>query len=173
MKLKIILYNINHYLRRIAYPLSRTVNSFGTIVFLLGMMFITTGDVISRYFLNSPIPGAFELVQLMLAGLVFFGLAHTATQKRHIVVEILFVKLPEMAQVIVAVITSLLSIGLFIVTVFGIVDLVQVQWEANTVTSVLEIPIYPVAIAMAFGVALLCLVLLTEMMDCLTEEHWK
>jgi len=173
MKLKVVLHNMNRILRGIVYPLSRAVNSFGTIIFLLGMMFITTGDVIARYFLNSPIPGAFELAELMLAGVVFFGLAYTAAQKRHIVVEILFVNLPERVRTIVAVMTSLFSICLFLVTVLGIIELVQVQREANAVTSVLEIPIYPVTIAIAFGVALLCLVLLTEIMDCLTKEQGK
>jgi len=168
MKSVSVVVKINNILRNVVYPLSRIINIFGSII-LLGMMFITMVDVILRYLLNYPIPGAYELVQLMLVLVVFFGLAYTATQKGHIVVEILFLVLPKTVQAIIAIMTSILGIGIFIVAVVSVVQLINVHVDSHAVSGVLEIPLYPISIAVAFGIALLCLVLLTEMIDLLTK----
>ena len=162
----------NTVLRKVVNPLSRTDNIIGT-AFLLGMMLLTTGDVISRYFINYPIPGTFELVEFMLSIVIFFGLAYTAVQKGHIIVDLLFLLLPGRVRLVVAVITVLLSIALFIVALIGVIQLIIMHIQTHAVSSVLEIPVYPFTIAIAFGIALLCLVLFTEMLTCINEGPEK
>jgi TRAP-type C4-dicarboxylate transport system permease small subunit len=56
---------------------------------LFGMMLLTTADVGGRYFFNSPILGAVELTQLMLAALVFLSLPVVCWRQEHVSVDLL------------------------------------------------------------------------------------
>lgn len=56
---------------------------------LFGMMLLTTLDVTGRYFFNSPILGAVELTQLMLAALVFLSLPVVCWRQEHVSVDLL------------------------------------------------------------------------------------
>ncbi|MDH5750734.1 MAG: TRAP transporter small permease [Rhodospirillales bacterium] len=53
------------------------------------MMFLTTGDIVLRWIANSPIFGAFELVELSLVSLVFLSLPKVFIGNKHIVVNAL------------------------------------------------------------------------------------
>ena len=46
----------------------------GAAVLLFAMMVLTFVDVWGRYFFNSPVPGGFEVTELMMAALIFAGL---------------------------------------------------------------------------------------------------
>ena len=64
-------------------------------VFALGaLMFLGAIDVIGRYVFNYPIMGALEISQILLAALVFFGLAYTQMGRKHITVGLAYAKLP-------------------------------------------------------------------------------
>lgn len=70
---------------RIVVPL------FGGIaaIILFCMMCLTCADVIGRYFLNNPIFGAFELTEMMMAGLIFLGLPLVTLGQDHVTVDVL------------------------------------------------------------------------------------
>ena len=53
------------------------------------MMLLTCSDVIGRYFLNRPIYGAFELTEMMMAGLIFVGLPLVTLRQEHVTVDVL------------------------------------------------------------------------------------
>lgn len=59
-------------------------------VLLVGMAGLTLADVILRYGLNSPVPGAFEITQLMLATLIFSALPLTTGAGDHVEVDIFY-----------------------------------------------------------------------------------
>ena len=44
-------------------------------ILLFCLMTLTCIDVIGRYFFNTPVTGGFELTEMMLAALIFFGLS--------------------------------------------------------------------------------------------------
>ncbi|MGP9576065.1 TRAP transporter small permease [Halomonas sp. AOP42-D2-25] len=56
---------------------------------LFGMMLLTTADVAGRFFFNSPILGAVELTQLMLAAVVFLSLPVVCWREEHVSVDLL------------------------------------------------------------------------------------
>jgi TRAP-type C4-dicarboxylate transport system permease small subunit len=137
-------------------------------VFLFGIMVLTVCDVVSRYCFNYPIMGTIELVELMLAIMVFLGLAY-ATQKGHIVVEVIFILLPVKARAIVAFITSLMGLGFFIAVLFSMIIIAKEQIANNNLSGVLKMPIYPVTIAIVLAVAVMWLVLLVEFLGGLIK----
>ncbi|SEP16632.1 TRAP-type C4-dicarboxylate transport system, small permease component [Salinihabitans flavidus] len=58
-------------------------------VFLLLMMLVTVVDVTGRYFLNAPLPGAFEMTQFLMAAIVYSGLPNVSQRESHITIDLL------------------------------------------------------------------------------------
>jgi TRAP-type transport system small permease protein len=58
-------------------------------VLLLAMMLVTAIDVFGRYLLSSPLPGAFEITEIMLALIVFIGLPLVCLHEENISVTLL------------------------------------------------------------------------------------
>ncbi len=63
-------------------------------VLVLLMMAVTTVDVAGRYFLNRPLPGAFEVTEMAMALVIFAGLSLAAGRREHITVNLLEARLP-------------------------------------------------------------------------------
>src|SRR4051794_36826911 len=57
-------------------------------IILFVLMLLTCTDVIGRYFFNSPIHGAFEVTEIMLACLIFTGLPLVTLRQEHITVDV-------------------------------------------------------------------------------------
>jgi TRAP-type C4-dicarboxylate transport system, small permease component len=56
-------------------------------------MIVVSLDVLSRFFLNSPILGAMEFSLLLMISIVYFGLGYTEYTNRHISINIIYNKL--------------------------------------------------------------------------------
>jgi TRAP-type C4-dicarboxylate transport system permease small subunit len=61
---------------------------------VMAMMLLTFADVIGRYAFSRPIPGAFEITEVLLAGLVFLGLPLVTARGEHVSVHLLDDRLP-------------------------------------------------------------------------------
>ena len=57
---------------------------------LMGLVALTVVDVVGRYVLTAPLPGAFELTELMLGALVFAALPLATMTGEHVAVDALF-----------------------------------------------------------------------------------
>jgi len=57
---------------------------------LMGLAGLTVADVVGRYVLTAPLPGAFELTELMLGALVFAALPLATMTDEHVAVDALF-----------------------------------------------------------------------------------
>jgi TRAP-type C4-dicarboxylate transport system permease small subunit len=69
--------------------LAGRVLGIGAGALLLAMTALTVADVLGRYLLARPIPGAFELTQIMLALLIFLGLPLVSARDGHVAVSLL------------------------------------------------------------------------------------
>ena len=69
---------------------------------LLGLVALTVADVIGRYVLTAPLPGAFELTELMLGALVFAALPLATMTGEHVAVDALFDASPPRLQTALA-----------------------------------------------------------------------
>ena len=78
-------------------------------IILFVMMTLTCADVIGRYFLNSPVAGAFEVTEMLLACLIFTGLPLVTLRQEHITVDVLDGVTPDAVLRIQHVIASLIA----------------------------------------------------------------
>lgn len=63
------------------------LGAIGAVV-LFAMMLLTCVDVVGRYFLSSPVRGAFELTEVGLALLIFTGLPLVTLKQEHVTVDV-------------------------------------------------------------------------------------
>lgn len=66
-------------------------------VLLFVLMALTCADVVGRYFFNSPIFGAFEITEMLLAALIFAGLPLVTLRGEHVTVDVLDAITPDWA----------------------------------------------------------------------------
>ena len=157
-----------HLLERPVTLISRLTNSVGVGI-LMVMMFLTAGDVCLRYFLSRPIPGAYELNEFMLVVVVFLGLAHTAVKRGHVIVGVVVTRLPPRIRAVLDTITNLLGLVFFSLITWRAMVQVKVLWLSNAKSGVLSIPAAPFVFVVGFGSAVLCLVLLLNVLYSLAK----
>ncbi len=63
-------------------------------VLLFGMMLLTFADVVGRYLFNRPIPGSFEVTELLLLVLIFAGLPLVSHADEHVTMDFIDRVLP-------------------------------------------------------------------------------
>ena len=148
-------------LERFANPLSRIADSAGRVILAL-MVLLITSDVVLRYFFNRPIRGSYELVQFMLALLVFLGLAYTQTKKGHVSITLVTSKLSPSQMSVAESATYLLCLIIFSLITWRCILQAEVLRTSGTSSDVLSIPNFPFMWVVVFGSALLCLIFLID-----------
>ncbi len=135
-------------MKRFDVVLQRALGVTSAVV-LFAMMLVTAVDVAGRYVFNKPIPGGFELTEILLAALIYCGLPLVSARREHIVIDTfdpMFSKalkrgLDMVAEVVCAV--ALAGVGwLIFLRANRIV-------EYGDTTSVLKLPLAPVVYLMA------------------------
>ncbi|MGM0701774.1 MAG: TRAP transporter small permease [Pseudomonadota bacterium] len=82
---------------------------------LFAMMLLTTADVAGRFFFNSPILGAVELTQLMLAAVVFLSLPVVCWREEHVSVDLLDALFPaRLVWIRQAIVNLIVTVALWV-----------------------------------------------------------
>ncbi len=118
-------------------------------VVLAVMMAMTFFDVIGRYLFNRPIVGTVDLTELYMGLIVYLGIGATTYGRNHIRVDIVTTRLPPglrrvfdlLAEAISAVVAGLICWQLWVIAAETV--------TYNALTRVWEVPVYPVAYAIA------------------------
>jgi TRAP-type C4-dicarboxylate transport system permease small subunit len=133
---------------------------------IVAMMSLTCADVILRLF-RRPIPGTYEIVSFLGVIAVSFAMAHTTAQRGHVAVSLIVQLFPKKLQGIIEGIISL----------FGAVLFGLIAWQcllygldcqrAGEVSLTLQFPFYPVIYGVALCAAVVCLVLLVDLVGAI------
>jgi len=120
---------------------------------LAAMMFLMAADVVCRYLFNSPIPGALELVEYLMAITVPLSIAYCTATRSPVSVEMIVERFPHRIQYGVAIVVSILMlVFLAIVSRQSILNVFD-SYESKITSAVLHIPAYPFAIPVALGMS--------------------
>jgi TRAP-type C4-dicarboxylate transport system permease small subunit len=133
-------------------------------VFMLALLvLIGTIDVVGRYFFNTPIKGALEGGEILLAGIVLFGLAYTLATESHVRVDTFVVLFHPRMQAKIGVVMSAVSFVLFGLIGWQGAEVAIQSWERQRAVDVLNIPVAPFQFFVTLGALAVCLELLVEM----------
>jgi TRAP-type C4-dicarboxylate transport system permease small subunit len=158
--------NIAVKMERTVGPISSVLNAVGTGVLFL-LMVLTAADVSLRYFLNHPIPGVFELTELAMVVVVFFGLAYTASKRSHIAVDLVVARLPQRWQGVIDFITGLLSLGVFALIIWQSTLFALEALAYHEVSDILNIPTFYFKLLVPLGALILSFQLVVSLLESL------
>jgi TRAP-type C4-dicarboxylate transport system permease small subunit len=136
-------------------------------VLLMAMMLITVVDVIGRYGLKQPVPGAYELIELMLAIVIFTALPLVCLRDENITVTILIERFPARTRQIYAGVVSLLCAGVLVAVAWRLYAHAAQLASYGDVTMFLRLPRGPIGYTMAVLSALGAIALVVVAIDCL------
>lgn len=153
-------------LNRIRGLVARVLLIIGAII-LSAMMFLTMTDVVLRYAFRSPVSGAYEIMQFMMAIVIPFGIVFCAHEKSHVSVEVVFDLLPLKIQRFLHCIVSLVVLVLFLLVAWQSILFVNETYETGYTSAVLYIPAFPFVGTIALGFVALSLVLLADFINAL------
>ncbi len=140
-------------------------------VSLFGMMIITVVDVVGRRVFNHPLMGAYELVGFLLAIAGPWAMGYSQLKKGMIRVDFLLKRFSPRGQAIITSLAHLIGLAAFALLTWRLIVLAQyfLDLENGNATDTLGIPIFPFVIAVAFGCAMLAVVLLFDLLRSLSE----
>ena len=111
-------------------------------VFLLAMMMVSIVDVVFRYFLRAPFPGAVELVELCLVMTIFVAIPGSFLRREHLVVDLVDVFASPRTVSILRCFGECLSLVFLLVAGFQMVNAFRDTVAFRDKTMVLDIPKY-------------------------------
>jgi TRAP-type C4-dicarboxylate transport system permease small subunit len=123
-------------------PVINAVLGGACLVVLFALIGLTCIDVVARYLFNSPVTGAYELTELLLATLIFLALPLTTLAGEHIEVELLDGVKSQFLKRFGTLIAGICTIGIFILIAMELTEHAEKLQRRGQVTDSLEIPLY-------------------------------
>jgi TRAP-type C4-dicarboxylate transport system permease small subunit len=137
----------SHMLRFLSRLLSHIAG-----VALTVMMFLTVADVLLRAG-GHPIIGTYEIVSLLLALVIGFGIPQVSLDRGHVCMEFLLEKFSKRGKDAMNMLTRILCLILFGFIGYNLFHVGAGYHASGEVSATIKIPLYPVA----YGVAVCCL----------------
>ncbi len=141
--------------------LSNALAGFACVILVL-VMLTTFADVVGRYFFNAPVTFAVELIQLGMGLLVLFGLAITTLERGHIEVDLVETLVPDIIRRLFAMIAALCGVIFIGLIAWRLWDRGMNFLGDGLATDVLFLPVWPVALLMAFAAGVAALVAIAQ-----------
>ena len=126
------------------------------------MLLILFANILGRKFWK-PIYGTFDYVSFICAILVAFSIPYCALKKGHTQVELVVERFSERVQGIIGIITDILGLGTFSLVTWQCVVFAIDMKRCGELSMTTLLPFYPYVYGIAFGCALLCLVILADL----------
>lgn len=130
-------------------------------VILFCLMILTLVDVVGRDLFDAPLPGGFEITELMMAALIFTVLPVVSWREEHVTIDLLDAlyrpRGARLRQVAVNIVSAT-AMGVLAWRTWALA--VQLQGY-NEITEFLQIPVWPIIYLMAVmsGIATLAIVI--------------
>jgi TRAP-type C4-dicarboxylate transport system permease small subunit len=137
---------------------------------MVSSVLLTVSDVVLRCF-RRPILGTYELVGILAAILVGFSLPQTSRTRGHVLMELVTEHLSPGWWKVFHILTRIIGIFFFGVVGWNLIVMGNDYMASGESSTTLQIPLFPVAYALAVCCFVECLVLWSEMFE--TKEAKK
>ena len=147
-------------------------------VLIIFMMSITTVDVVLRYIFNSPLPGVFNLCQMVIIGVVYLAIARVQQQKDHVRVDVLIEKITGTPRTVMELGTLLVALAAFGMMLYKTGLYAWEAWATGDYEmGLVEYPFWPAKAILSLGILVLILRLITDIRHYHAElrqntDHW-
>jgi len=150
--------------------ISRVLAVIACITLGIMMMFVTV-DVIGRDFFNWPLRGAVEIVGLLLILASTWGMGQCQIEKRHLRIPLFYDKfsrrirlgLDILAYIVCLVASSLVSWQMLVLAIK------YMKMPIGNTTQILGLPLFPFMVALAWGFAWMCVILILDLYRAFLE----
>jgi TRAP-type C4-dicarboxylate transport system permease small subunit len=133
---------------------------------MLVLTCLTAIDVLLRFLLNKPIPGLYELSELMLIGIVFLSIAYVQARKEHLRIDVLASKFPSKVQFILNIFGYLAGVFVFLLIAWRSGYIAWQAWALGDYSSgLVQWPIWPAKTVVPVGAGLISLRLIRDLYD--------
>lgn len=133
---------------------------------LLGILtLLSLIDVLGRTMFNAPIPGGYELTELVLSLLVAFGLGNSELLKKHVRVDLLMSTLSTRVRKKFDMFHNLISCGIFLLLGYRNIMHGLHLHKVGTTSGLLHIPLMPFVLVLGIGFVVIGAVFLSEFFD--------
>ena len=139
-------------------------------IFLFVMMALTAADVVCRYFFNAPISGAFEIVQYLMAIVVFTGLPVTTASDGHLAVSLIPRTMGGRIGRLHRIFVRLLSSVALLLIAWRMTVQAQILDGSQAISGYLQLPLAPIAAVMAFFAFLAFLIIAAKLAGTMLGE---
>lgn len=118
---------------------------------LIAIMLMAVINVVGRRFFNSPVSGTIELTEIGMVIVVYLSLAYAEDNRDHIVVDLVYSRLPGGLRRISSAVASLVTTCIAGLLVWQLFSFMLRMKGGGFATSILAIPMWYVAAAAGFG----------------------
>jgi TRAP-type C4-dicarboxylate transport system permease small subunit len=122
-------------------------------VALVIMMGVTLLDVFLRYAFNSPVRGAYELVEAMMVVFVFHGMSTAFLQRRNIAIDLIDSVAPPIIVTALVRLTDLLAFATLVLFAYAMITPALQSFNYGEVKMELQVPIWYMWAAALLGIA--------------------
>lgn len=131
---------------------------------MLMSMFLGVADILGTQVLSMPVPGPREITESTMVLIVFGALAYTQVRRAHIRVELLYTTRGPRTQALMDVVTDLAAIVFYSLMLWQAVLEAQFSWRISEATfGAVRFPLLPARLFLAFGVGLMIVRLLLDL----------
>lgn len=159
------------YLSKVAYAVSKGI-CWVSALGLAAMMLLTCGDVIFRYF-GYPIKGTYDIVGICGAFVIALSIAYTQMLRGHVGIDFIVMTLSSSVRKTIDTTNYLLNIFIYglLAWQFGVYG--KKLWSVGRVSETIQIPLFPFPFVVGIGCALMCLILLIELLNLISNAETK
>jgi len=144
--------------------------NLASVFIIMFLMFFATTEIVGRYIFNSPVPGHVEIVELIMAGVVFFGIAYTERVGGHVRMELFVTRvLKGRAYHIAEAVTCILSLFVYIFILIYTFKASLFAYQVGDNTAYLYWPTWPSKFAIPLGSFFLCTRFIIEIIQHLAQ----
>jgi TRAP-type C4-dicarboxylate transport system permease small subunit len=156
---------------RIVYRFSRMLDVLSGIALVLMMVLVFVNVALRAVW--TPILGTYEFTGFLAALTIALALAHCAARKGHVAITLFADMMPNRIQAILDTIVAILGIVLYSILAWQCSKYAMVMYHSGEVSLTTLTPFYPFLFVVAFGFAMLALVLLNDLFKSLQRIFMK
>ncbi|HHT46851.1 MAG TPA: TRAP transporter small permease [Firmicutes bacterium] len=151
---------------------SSCLDKFAQIILCVSILLVVS-NILLRVFFGSPILGTYEYVGFCSSLIIGLSLAYCALQNGNIAVEFFHQKLSPKIQVVT---DSIMGIAAFVFFIFAAWHMSRFAYSmvlSGEVAASTGTPVYYFVYLVTFGILMLCLVLLSQIINTIRQVRHK